>query len=63
MYTCIYIDWSGIYEYIMPKFSGFIYFKKNEIVTNCIDNVFDMLDCFAYQSITKDTRVLENKLI
>lgn len=47
----------------MPKFSGFIYFKKIEIVNNCIDNVFDMLDCFAYQSITKDTRVLENKLI
>lgn len=37
--------------------------KKIEIVNNCIDNVFDMLDCFAYQSITKDTRVLEIKLI
>lgn len=47
----------------MPKFSGFIHFKKIEIVNNCIDNVFDMLDCIAYQSITKDTRVLENKLI
>lgn len=37
--------------------------KKIEIVNNCIDNLFDMLDCFAYQSLTKDTRVLEIKMI
>lgn len=60
---CIYIDCQE-YMYTSCQNSVVLFIlKKIEIVNNCIDNVFDMLDCFAYQSITKDTRVLENKLI